>query len=565
MNKLYSFFFASLFVFIATTASARPQREPFKLTITALDAKTHRPRSTFALGEPVRVRVSVTNQSRVARKIIQLEDGLMPLRLSAMVDYENGPKNHEGYLGGATFSVSAREGMTMWYERAPRMMTVRPGQTVSLTIDDLSRHFFDHPFEEGSYTFSAKYNSSVRASISFRIVLDEKQTIPLLEELASAPVKDGRDSVQRWAKIRLDMVRLPWISGRIVDTDGQPLKEVRIMITGTLNTNLETRHDGRYRLEFLTKGGAYTLTPEISYYHSLGETQYTLEPASRTFSSLNGKIDDANFLATRIRVSTNVALEDEGSKARASSTKDSDFEAENVINGFRDPEDWGTGSEGWNDATPNSFPDWIEVDFGRTRRLNWINVYTLPDNYKDFYEEPKLTHTFSQYGITDFDVQYWTGRDWRTVPGGAMRGNRNVWRKISFPVVTTDKIRVVVLNALGGESRIIEIEAFHLNDLPQAKIIAKPQGHTKSSVHFDTRAFDIDGSIRKYELDFGDDTDEYEWTFDAKKAGDKPRVTHSHVYKKEGTYRVTLRVVDDSNESSETTFIINITDPPERN
>lgn len=106
MDKLYSFFFASLFVFIATTASARPQREPFRLTMTALDAKTQRPRSTFTLGEAVRVRVSITNQSRVARKIIQLEDGLMPLRLSAMVDYENGPKIHEGYLGGATFSAN---------------------------------------------------------------------------------------------------------------------------------------------------------------------------------------------------------------------------------------------------------------------------------------------------------------------------------------------------------------------------------------------------------------------------------------------------------------------------
>jgi len=118
---------------------------------------------------------------------------------------------------------------------------------------------------------------------------------------------------------------------------------------------------------------------------------------------------------------------------------------------------------------------------------------------------------------------------------------------------------------LGGESRIIEIEAFHLNDLPQAKIVANAKGHTKSSVQFDTRVFDIDGSIRKYELDFGDDTDEYEWTFDAKKAGDKPRLTHSHVYEKEGTYKVTLRVVDDSNESSETTFMVTIIDPPERN
>jgi hypothetical protein len=33
----------------------------------------------------------------------------------------------------------------------------------------------------------------------------------------------------------------------------------------------------------------------------------------------------------------------------------------------------------------------------------------------------------------------------------------------------------------------------------------------------------------------------------------------------QGTYKVTLRVVDDSNESSETTITVTITNPPEGN
>ena len=67
--------------------------------------------------------------------------------------------------------------------------------------------------------------------------------------------------------------------------------------------------------------------------------------------------------------------------------------------------------------------------------------------------------TFSQYGITDFDVQYWTGSAWAAVPGGSVRGNNKVWRKVTFPALSTSAIRVVVLAGLGGYSRIVEVEA----------------------------------------------------------------------------------------------------------
>lgn len=319
-------------------------------------------------------------------------------------------------------------------------------------------------------------------------------------------------------------------------------------------------------MEFLNEDGTYTVTPEIPHYHRFKQEPYTIEPASRTISFLNGKATGVNFTATRIRVSTNVALEDEGAKATASSILDHDFETENVIDGFPAADGWHTGSSGWNDGTPNVFPDWIEVNFGRLRTINWINVFTLPDDYKD-RSDPDPKQTFTQYGITDFDVQYWTGRAWRNVPNGAIRGNRNVVRKISFPVLATNKIRVVVLNALGGESRITEIEAWHLNDLPQAKITVEGNRNakniaTKSAVNFLTEAFDIDGSIRSYELDFGDDESEYEWEYDHKKPADNPKLTHSHVYEKEGTYTVRLRLVDDNNEANETTMVVTVIDPP---
>ena len=108
------------------------------------------------------------------------------------------------------------------------------------------------------------------------------------------------------------------------------------------------------------------------------------------------------------------------------------FETESAIDGFRMVDGWGSGSHAyWVDGTPNVFSDWFEVDFAGERRINWINVFTLPDDLNKI-RRPGPKQKFSLYGITDFDVQYWTGQTWRTVPGGAIRNNRNVWRRLAF-------------------------------------------------------------------------------------------------------------------------------------
>ena len=63
----------------------------------------------------------------------------------------------------------------------------------------------------------------------------------------------------------------------------------------------------------------------------------------------------------------------------------------------------------------------------------------------------------------DFDVQYWDGSNWITVPGGSITGNNLVWRKLSFAAVSTSAIRITVHNALGTWSRLAEIEAWTAN------------------------------------------------------------------------------------------------------
>jgi hypothetical protein len=57
-------------------------------------------------------------------------------------------------------------------------------------------------------------------------------------------------------------------------------------------------------------------------------------------------------------------------------------------------------------------------------------------------------------------VQYWNGSTWATVPNGSVTNNNRVVKRVTFPAVTTTRIRVVVNNALANYSRIVELEAW---------------------------------------------------------------------------------------------------------
>jgi hypothetical protein len=146
-----------------------------------------------------------------------------------------------------------------------------------------------------------------------------------------------------------------------------------------------------------------------------------------------------------------------GATATASSQYSAGYPASAVNNGDRRGVNWGAGG-GWNDATANSHPDWVQIDFPDLRVIDEINVLTLQDNYGN-PAEPTEAMTFTAYGITAFDVQYWNGSGWVNVPGGSVSGNNKVWRRFTFPSVTTPRIRVQVNGALAGYSRITEVEA----------------------------------------------------------------------------------------------------------
>jgi len=154
----------------------------------------------------------------------------------------------------------------------------------------------------------------------------------------------------------------------------------------------------------------------------------------------------------------NVALAANGGVASASSIFSGGYSAAGAINGDRKGLNWGADGY-WNDGTGGSFPDWLEVDFNGSKTIGEIDVFSVQDNWQA-PSEPTSAMTFSLYGLTDFQAQYWTGTQWATVPNGVVSGNNLVWRKITFGALTTAKIRVWITGAQDPWSRLAEVEAW---------------------------------------------------------------------------------------------------------
>jgi hypothetical protein len=187
--------------------------------------------------------------------------------------------------------------------------------------------------------------------------------------------------------------------------------------------------------------GAYTLTARA--YDNLGATT-TSTAATVTVTG-----------AAR----ANLALQANGGVATASTTNNgTTYTPKAVNNGDRKGLNYGAGGT-WMDATWNVYPDWVQVTFSGQKTITEVDVFTVQDTTAAPVE-PTPTMTFTKYGITAFDVQYWSGSAWVTVPGGRITGNNLVWRKVTFPAVTTDRIRVVVNASLANNSRVAEIEVY---------------------------------------------------------------------------------------------------------
>src|SRR5262249_22175375 len=135
-----------------------------------------------------------------------------------------------------------------------------------------------------------------------------------------------------------------------------------------------------------------------------------------------------------------------------------------------------------------------------------IDVFTVQDNWAA-PSDPTPGMTFSQYGVRDFTVQYWTGTAWQTVPGGDVTGNTFVWRQFLFAPITTSRIRVNVTNGLASYSRLVEVEAYTAapgaNTPPSVKLTSPTNGDTfatPSTVTLAATASDVEGTVSQVDF-----------------------------------------------------------------
>jgi RHS repeat-associated protein len=178
---------------------------------------------------------------------------------------------------------------------------------------------------------------------------------------------------------------------------------------------------------------------------------------------------------------TNVAAAANGASASASSTNvynGNPFPASKAIDGDRRGLNYITGGV-WQSSTA-TVPQWLEVDFQGSKTIDEIDLFTLQDSYAN-PSEPTETMQFVWYGLTAFEVQYWTGTSWATVTGGSVTGNYSVWKKLTFTAITTTKIRVLANASPDGWSRVAEVEAWGLNAAPRTNVALSSSGGTASA------------------------------------------------------------------------------------
>ena len=236
------------------------------------------------------------------------------------------------------------------------------------------------------------------------------------------------------------------------------------------------------KVDFFANGtliGTDTTSPYSASWTSSTAGAYALSAVAtddRTFTTTSAPVPVMVSSAAPVGSRVNVALASNGATASASSVSGSGYSPSGAINGDRKGASWGSGG-GWNDGTATAFPDWLQVDFATAATIDEIDVFSVQDNYTA-PATPTTTMTFSQYGLRDFQVQYWDGSGWQTVSGGAIAGNSLVWRQITFAPVTTSRIRVFVTNALNTWSRIAEVEAYSAGTAGAPAPPTSPSGRT---------------------------------------------------------------------------------------
>ena len=281
--------------------------------------------------------------------------------------------------------------------------------------------------------------------------------------------------------------------------------------TITLSANAADSNGSVAKVEFFagsTKLGQALSAPFTFVWTGVSAGSYSITAVAT--DNLGATTTSAPVIYTVATSSTgqalNVALQRNGGIATASSVYSPNHPASAVNDGVLNARNLGVGGV-WVDANFD-FPDWVQVAFNGVKTINRVDVITMPDNIAI---EPAPTDTFSLYGITSYEVQYWTGSDWATVPGGSVTGNNLVWRTFTFPAVSTSRIRVLIHGASAyGLSFVDEVQAWSaspseipVNTPPVVNLMVPTDSSSftaPATITLTANATDSNGSVAKVEF-----------------------------------------------------------------
>src|ERR1043166_34813 len=104
----------------------------------------------------------------------------------------------------------------------------------------------------------------------------------------------------------------------------------------------------------------------------------------------------------------------------------------------------------WTADGSTNVSDWVEVDFGMERKIHTVKLYVLDDGEK--VTAPKR-----------IELQYWSGENWKEIPKQERTPREPTGHRanvITFPELTTTRLRAVFEHASKGVSGLSEFEAW---------------------------------------------------------------------------------------------------------
>ena len=94
----------------------------------------------------------------------------------------------------------------------------------------------------------------------------------------------------------------------------------------------------------------------------------------------------------------------------------------------------------WRDRTPKKVPDWIELRFDKPVTAGRAVIYPALDS------------------LRDYEIQVWQDGNWKTV--GSVKNASGKSQTVTFPPVTTNRIRLYITANNGPDSALYELEIY---------------------------------------------------------------------------------------------------------